>query len=488
MQNLKQKTVSGFKWLIVNQIGQRLIRIVSFAILARILNPSIFGLFAMAFIAIDGFSIIKNMGIDAALIQRPEGEDFEKTKHTAFWLIQIVGVCIFLACLFSAPVAGRMLHNDEVVTLIQILGLVFIISNLGKIPMVMLSRKMRFKVISMIEMIAAMINSVTAVILALIWPNVWSLVIAYLLKQIVTAVWAWYHEPYRVRAIFDWRIASELFHFGKFLFGSACISYALLNVDNIVVGRFLGAAALGYYVLARNIAAFADLNVIRHISRVFFPAVASIQDDPEAVKASFLKIVRFISMISIPIACVLLIMPAELVRVLYGEKWLSIVPLIQVIAITQLIAPLLGCAWPLFNGCGRPEYGFRTSTLRLILKVPILLYMTIKFGLMGVVYSNLVLFIIIFPIVYHLCRKITSFSHLEFIKQIMPAATSALAMAVVLVLVKELVALRPMVGFHHAIVLALLGFFALAGYTATFWVIDRKAVKEAVKLAVPVRS
>src|SRR3989338_5575758 len=112
MITLKQKTVSGFKWLLVNNILQKVISVGAFAILARILDSSTFGLFAMAFIAIDGLGMFKTFGLDAGIIQNKNAPD--AANHTAFFLIQVMGVALFLVCFAFAPVAAQFFNHPEI--------------------------------------------------------------------------------------------------------------------------------------------------------------------------------------------------------------------------------------------------------------------------------------------------------------------------------------------------------------------------------------
>ncbi len=143
MSSLKQRTVSSVKWLVINNVLQKAINVVAFAILARILQPRTFGLFAMAFIAIDGFSLFKSFGIDSALIQRKDNH-LDVVKDTAFFLTQTVGLVIFALFQLAAPIAANLLHNQDVLSIMRALSVVFIFGCLGRIPTALLTKKNAF--------------------------------------------------------------------------------------------------------------------------------------------------------------------------------------------------------------------------------------------------------------------------------------------------------------------------------------------------------
>ena len=481
MSSLKNQAVSGVKWLAINQIVQRVIRMIAFAILARLLEPTVFGLFAMAFILIDGFSYFKSFGVDGALIQRKEDETFETATHTAFFMLQILGVVIFLIFQLSAPMFARFLKNEEAITIMRALGVIFIINNLGRIPNALLTKKMRFSLLSVIELIAAVVNAVCAVIFAYLWKSVWSLVLAYLIKMIVTSCMTWYFERYRVKWVFDWKIAKEMLHFGKFMVGMGIVSYIAYNLDQVLISRMLGAAMLGYYVLALNITSFTQQNVLNHIGRVLFPAFAAIQDEPEIVKRGFLKTARYISIIAIPFTLGIVTVAREFTLALYGEKWLEIVPLIQVLALSQIIGPSMSGAGAVFMGCGKVKWSYNLTLARLLVKVPLVIIMGKLWGLMGIACTGLVMQFIFIPIVYVLVSKLVDFTFLDFVKQLVPSMICSAIMVAVILGVKAALAAWPQLvffNFHELLPLIYFALFGLPAYLVSFYFIDRALVKD----------
>src|SRR3990172_12651684 len=126
MSSLKSKTISGIKWVFSASIVQRIILFAGTVILARILSPADFGLFALAFVLIDAFQIFKSLGFDSALIRRKD--DIEKACNTAFFLIPAMGLVLFAILFFFAPIGARWLNNPQVAPIVRTLALVFVIS------------------------------------------------------------------------------------------------------------------------------------------------------------------------------------------------------------------------------------------------------------------------------------------------------------------------------------------------------------------------
>ena len=135
----------------INNVLQKVISIATFAILARMLTPSTFGLFAMAFIAIDGLSMFKTFGLDGGIIQKKDSP--EAANHTAFVLIESMSVVLFITCFSFAPLVAKFFNNPALGSILRALGIVFILGGLGKVPSAILTRSLRFRLISMIDLI-----------------------------------------------------------------------------------------------------------------------------------------------------------------------------------------------------------------------------------------------------------------------------------------------------------------------------------------------
>jgi O-antigen/teichoic acid export membrane protein len=485
MNSLKMKTVRGFKWLAFNQFIQRVLRLISTAVLARILAPSEFGLFAMAFIAIDAFSFFKSFGVDAALIQKKEDEDFETAKHTAFWIIQATGLVIFLLFQIAAPFVAAGLRNPDLVVILRVLGAIFIINNFGRISTSLLTKKMRFAMVSVIELISSVANILVSIALAYAWKSVWSLVVAYLVKMVITGVMSVMYEPYRAKFVFDRKLAKEMMHFGKFMVGGTIVAYVTNNLEQIIIARYLGAVLLGYFVLARNITSFTQQQVVAHISRVLFPAFASIQNDPQALKRAYLGTARYISIIAIPFSVGIAAVAEEFTLALYGEKWLEIVPLIQVLALTQIVGPLTAGTGAVYMGSGKTKWTYYLNIARLAVKVPLLYFMGKNYGLMGVAYSGIVTQLLFSPITFHLTRRLIPFSTLDWLKQFIPATVSSAVMLGAIYGVKFLLQAYPglvFFNFHHLLPLIYCALLGLPAYVISFYFVDRQLMRDVFKM------
>ena len=484
MSSIKEKTVSGFKWQIVSQYGQKILSILTSVILARILEPADFGHFAMAFIVIDGLGLFKSLGIDSALIQRKG--DIDRAAHTSFMIVPLLGVLLCAVAFLAAPFAAAALHAPILTSVIRMLGLVFIFGCLANTPMAILTRELKFKELAVRDLMAAILYSSTAVLLAWRGFGLWSLVYGYLVKQLSTFILVWTMCPYRPRFVFDSRIASELIHFGKYVFGTLLMLFLIEQIDVTLVGRLLGAAMLGFYAMARNTANLVGSHVIVILTRVLYPVYARLQGDKAEIKRICLKVVKTMTIFSFPFAAGMAILTKELVEVVYGNKWLAVVPLLKIFAVKVAAVSLTAGFDPIFGACGKPRWSFWLRFMEVVLMTVLLPTLISAYGIEGAVGAVVLSTLCVVPVKLTLIDRLIGFSLGELVNAVQPSLIGTLVVSAFILAAKSLMAISAR-NLQDALLLA--GLLAAAGgiYFVLLYFLDRKAVREIKNLALGIR-
>jgi O-antigen/teichoic acid export membrane protein len=437
MSSLKHKTISGIKWTFAVSIVQRIVSFGTTVILARILSPADFGLFALAFVMIDGFGIFKSLGFDSALVRR-KGDNIEKACNTAFFLIPAMGMILFTVLFFFAPIGAQFFNNPQVAPLIRTIAIVFVISTFGKVPQTILYRDMKFKYKSIGEVAASVTYAFIALVLALNKFGVWSLVIAYIAKTLVQVSIEWYFSGWKPRFEFDKTIAWDMFHFGKYVLASGIISFLYSNLDNIVVGKFLGVAMLGFYAISLNISNFLGDYLLGRVGFIMFPAYSKIQEDPYDVRRVMLKTLKYVSILVFPFTFGLFAFAPDILRLVFGEKWLPATNILRILCFVGLFRCLGTTIWPIFMAKGQSKTDFQISAIQVGLFFVLIVPLAIKFKLIGVgiavLLSNLVSFIIgIIRI-----KKIVFIGFRQVFASLRPAMLAAIFMLIAAIFLRSL--------------------------------------------------
>lgn len=427
MTSLKKQTVSGIKWTFVASIAQRALSLVATVVLARILSPADFGLFALAFVMIDGFGIFKSLGFDSALVRRKD--DIEKAANTAFFLIPAMGLILFVILLILAPIGAKFLNHPDVANIIRVLAVIFVISCFGKVPQTILYRDMKFKYKSIADMSATTIYVSTAIILALAGYGVWSLVIAYVLKNIVQISVEWYFSGWKPKFEFDKEIAWDMFHFGKYVLGSGIVWFLSTNLDNIVIGKYLGISMLGFYAIARNASNILNDYLLGKTAFIMYPAYSKIQENPEDVKRVMLKTLKYVSMVAIPFSFALSIFAPDILRIVFGAKWLPAAGVLRILAFAGMLGSLGSAIWPIFLARGKSKADLQVNLIQVAVFFVLVIPLSLKFQLIGAGIAVLLSNIFSFAVGLFRTKQILQIRFLEVFQAVRSSLLCSLSMA-----------------------------------------------------------
>jgi len=381
MSSLKQKTVSGIKWTSVSVIAQRILAIGTTVILARLLGPADFGLFALAMMVIDGFGIFRSLGFDSALVRKQE--DLGKAYNTAFLLMPLAGMVIFVLLFFSAPFAASFLNSNDLVRIIRVLGIIFFISCFSKIPETIIYKEMNFRAKAFIEFSGALIFSAIALILAFRGIGVWSLVYAYIGRIFVQGILQWVLAGWSPKFDFDLKVALEMFHFGKFILGSAFLKFMRRCVDKVIIGKLLGTTMLGFYSISFNIANILNENFLGRFSKIMFPAFSKIQNDNDQMRRIFIKIIGYVSVFIFPFGLLLFFYSKGILLVLFGEKWLPAANLLRVLSLAVFTSGLAVQMEPVLLAKGKSKFDFWVTFFQTLFFVALIIPLVKRYGLIG---------------------------------------------------------------------------------------------------------
>jgi O-antigen/teichoic acid export membrane protein len=336
--DLRTRTVKGVTWTIASQFVRLLITLVVTAILARLLSPKDFGLIAMVAVFSNFFAMLNEMGLGSAIIQKPQVT--EEELSSAFWVNLIEGVVVTLAFLALAPVIAGFYSQSILKPIVMVMSIMFTISSVGMIQLALFSKRMDFRTLAMVEVAAAVAGGVVAVAMAATGFGVWSIVALSLVQCLVLAVVLFIVSSWKPRLLVKWQPIKGLLKYGLPLMGFSFVNYFNRNLDNLLIGKYLGTRQLGYYDVAYRSILFPLGNVSSVIGRVMFPALSHMEENKTRVRAAYVRANRYIAVITFPLMAGLAVLAPQLVRVALGPKWARAIFLIQVLAMVSTLQSL----------------------------------------------------------------------------------------------------------------------------------------------------
>ena len=378
---LKELTISGLKWSGLSQAIRQGSVFFTTVILARLLSPDDFGLIAITLIFVEFAGLFVEMGLGSSLVQ--SGRIKEVHYSSAFWLNIVLGVIITLIIFCLSPFAAMFFKRRELEPLLRIVALNFVISSFVVVPQAILIRRMDFKRLAIRDIAASVISGALSILLAIFGFGVWSLVGQLLVYSSVNAIMLWILSNWRPKAIISRVAIKEILFFGINVTGFNTINYLSRNLDKFLIGKILGAEAVGIYTLAYRIMLFPIQNISFVIGKVMFPALSKVKDDLEKVQKIYSKMVKSISLVTFPISLGIFALAPEIVKILLGKPWgLLVVPLriLCICAVAQSAGTTVG---NIYLSQGRPDLQFKLQFIGTLL-VLVSVYFGINWNLPGV--------------------------------------------------------------------------------------------------------
>lgn len=355
--SLEQRAAAGVAWTGAGKSLVQLIGVVVTLALLRLLGPSDFGLVAMVAVATGFLGLFGEMGFSAALIQREELE--ERHSSSVFWLNLLIGVALAALLASSAPLIADFYHEPRLVGLVRVLALDFVLSPFGMVHHAMLSRRMQFRELARAEVVAALAGSSVALGMALAGYGFWALVGRVLATTAVEAAVLWLVSSWRPKLLFSGGALRSLFGYSANLFGYSTLNYWSSQIDDLLIGRFFGAAPLGLYGRAYSTMMMPVTEVGAVLARVMFPAFSRLQHDRAQTKEIYLRLLAVIGFLTFPVMFGLAVSSRPFILVLFGEQWVGAATVLSIYCVVGASHAIGSTVAWIYKSSGRTDVMLR---------------------------------------------------------------------------------------------------------------------------------
>lgn len=431
--SLRQKTIQGLRWGFSARFFIQLSQFMIMAILAHLLSPNDFGLIGMVTVYFGFALMFGELGVSAALIQSQKVN--QDHYSSAFWLNLLAGITLSLIFLLSAPLIAGFYAKPELINLIRVISISCFISSFSIVQSAILRKEMNFKAIALAESAAILIAGIIGISAALNNKGVWSLVFHFMSFIFIKAVLLWFFSAWRPKFIFSLQAIKDIFSFSINMIGFNIVEYFARNIDYLLVGKFLGAGALGLYTLAYKIMLYPLQNISNVIGGVMFPAFSKIQDDLEKVRTNYLKMVKAIALVSFPLMLGIFVVAPEFIHIVFGIKWEQAVPVVRILSFCGMLQSIEVTVGDIFRSQGRSDIHFRLQVVGTII-VSLCIAIGLKWGIIGVACLYALYNFIWVPYLISRSNKLINLENKKLIKAIYPGVFIACLIAGILALIK----------------------------------------------------
>ena len=351
--SLRKLAVDGMFWSMSSQFIRMILQFMTTIFLARLLDADQFGIYAMALPVIALANLLQDIGLNQSIIQKEKLEP--EQASLLFWINLGLSTGLVIVLFVCAPLIADFYEEPRLVRLLEAWAFVLLVGALSFGQYAMLARKLRFRLLAIIDIICAITSFGVVMLMARVWPSYWALWFSGLASVCVWVALTWCVSGWRPQ-IPKWRLSLDgMFSFGAWIAGHNIANYLVRNLDNILIGRSFGAIALGFYDRAYKLLLYPVENLGNPISRVMVPILSRLQTEPQSYRRAYLHASGLLSLLMMPGMCVAIACAPELVFILLGDEWSSVADIFFWLGFAGLVQPLLMCSTWLFLAEGRGQ-------------------------------------------------------------------------------------------------------------------------------------
>lgn len=391
MSTLKSKASIAFMWDFLGKLAKNGLGLIVSVFLARLLEPSDFGLIAMGMVIVGMAETFTDMGLSGALIQRRKVLDIHYSS-VFYFNIFVASFLTFLIYL-SAPYVAKFYENDDLLPLVQVLSSTFLLNAMASIQRAILRKTLNYKLITQIELQSSLLSGILAVSLGFYGLGVWSLVMLILSRSFFFNIIIWYKSSWKPTFSFSIKALNHLWSFGFRMFLSNFLDNLFSRIDYLIIGKLVNPSTLGLFQRAKSL----NFLVVKYSSRslmsVLFPVLSSIQRDLQRYQNVVIKGLSILSFFVFLLLGSLYLVSHELILILFGEKWETSVEFFKLLALSGFAVPLSALLVNILSSRGNSKAFLKLEILKKIvmsLNFLVLYYIGITSYLYGLVVVGII--------------------------------------------------------------------------------------------------
>lgn len=390
-ESLKDKTIKGGAWSLIDNVAGYFVTFVIGIILARLLSPDEYGLIGIITIFTAICDCFINAGFTSALIRKKNAS--ENDFNTVFIANLATSLILYFVLFFAAPFIADYFERQELTSLTRVSSLGMVIGSLAIVQRTKMTKRIDFKVQTKIAIFSAIIKGVVGISLAYLGFGVWALVAQELTQKIISTSCLWYVNRWIPQFKFSKSSFRELFGYGSKMLLSNLLDTVWRDIYKVIIGKIYTPSVLGLYSRASGFCQIFSSNITGVVQRVTFPVLSEVQDDNERLKKNYQRIIKLVMLITFVCIFMLAAIAKPMILVLIGEKWIESASFIQIICFSSMLYPLHALNLNMLQVQGRSDLFLRLEIIKKCISIiPILLgiFIGIYWMLIGSVFTGLI--------------------------------------------------------------------------------------------------
>ena len=415
MQSLKQKSVDGVIWSLIEKIGIQLVRLILGVILARMLTPADYGLIGIITVFFSIVMVFISSGFGMAFIQKQEANEIDAS--TIFYFNLMVSFFFYILLWFFAPFIANFYNEIQLVSLIRVLSIILIINSFTLIQFAKLTKSLDLKKKTVIILVSAILSGIAGIIAALLNYGVWSLVIQQIVSALAKSIGLWFFYKWRPLLLFRLDSLKSMLSFSTWSLFMGIIVTIFNNIYILVIGKFFPIAELGFYTKAKQFQQIVSNQMSSAVGEVAFPVFSKIQDDKVFLKTAMRKTSQYTMFFIAPFSAIFFVIAKPFFLILLTEKWLPMVPYFQLLLIGGILYPIHMVNVQVLSAQGKMKLNFILTMIKNSFRIVNIVIMY-RYGVIYIIIGEIIVSYISLIINTYFTKRFLNYGLLDQLKDL----------------------------------------------------------------------
>ena len=424
--------VTNFIWNLMERWGAQGVTFIVSIILARLLEPSVYGIVALATVFTAILGVFIDSGLGSALVQKKDADD--KDFSTVFFFNITMCSVLYIIVFFLAPLIASFYKMPELTPVVRVSSLTLIISGFKNILISVIQRNLKFKKFFFATLGGTIGAAVVGITMAFLGFGVWALIAQSLFNSSVDTIILWITVGWRPKKYFSFARLKVLLPFGVRMLGTTLIGTLYLKLRDLIIGKKYSATDLAFYTKGSGWPNLLFVNIGGAVDSVMFPVISRAQDDLLLVRNIMSRTIRINTYVVFPLLVGLALCAEPAVSIILTPKWLPIVEYMRIFCFTSACDAVHNTQINMIRSIGKSKLYLRLDIIKKVIGFSILL-IAMTISVKAIAYSLMLTKIIELSINIVIVKKILSYPINEQIKDVSMNVLLCVLMAIPLVLI-----------------------------------------------------
>lgn len=472
MRTTRNTVVTNMLWRFAERCGAQGVSFIVSVILARLLLPEEYGVISLITVFTAILNLFMDSGFKNALIQKKDADQIDFS--TVFYFNVFMGVVLYLLMYVAAPSISEFYDKGSIVPYIRVMSLTLILGGVNGVQTAVVARRMEFKRFFFSTLGGTISSAVVGIWMAYRGWGVWALITQNLMNQAIDTTILWITVGWRPSLVFSFRRLKPLFGYGSKLLGSSLLSSLTTNLSSLVIGKVYSPDLLAYYDKGRRIPSLVIENLQSSVQSVLFPVIAQTQDDLTRVKKILKRSYTIAAYCIFPCMMGIAVCAEPLVRLLYTETWIFMVPYLRIWCFIFAFYLLHTADLQVIQALGRSDVILKIEVIKQVLSLAGVL-IAIPFGVLAMMGATAAVSVISLYINAAPNRTFVGYGWKERFHDLFPIVLLCVAMGIVV----RLLSLLPLSDLPLLVIQVVCG---ASFYVAGSWFFRMKSFYDALQL------